>query len=290
MMRKRVFAVVTVLAGLALLAAGAGVVAQDDEAGAELPHIYLIWQEVQILNVCNEIGLTSEQAARAAAAMGPACEEMQSVREEENSAAVRAALLKLRDALVRGGPIPEAVWIEVARARGTLGQEDGDNDAIERRKGELSDEIGKALLGVLTEQQIGRLGGSPVQTIAREIAQNLGKVRAAAPDEWQGFKANALAEISEVFVDMGLELDGAMRDKVDAFFDRVRKMDTDTYFEQRDKLVEEFVNLLGSVEEEGPEAVRMQTLNKLAKWAEVPGLLQLLKDMATANRTVVTPD
>ncbi len=289
-MRRAILVSVTLWASLALLAGGVGVVAQGDEGGGELPHIYLIWQEIEILNQCNEIGLTSEQAARAAAAIEPACEKMQSLREQESSAAVRAALGQVREALVRGGPVPEAVWIELARARGTLGQEDDDDDALERRKAEAADEIGKALLGVLTEQQISRLGGSPVQNVAREIAHNLGEARAQPPAEWEGFKSEALAAISEAFEDMGLELEAVMREKLEAFFDRVRKMDTDTYFQQRDRLSEEFASLVGSGQQEGPEAVRMRALNRLAEWAAAPGLLQLLKDMAAANRAIMVND
>lgn len=145
------------LVGLLLLPAAVARVAAQDDAAGELPHVLFIWQEIVVLQTCNEIGLTSTQAAEAAEAIAPAFLELRQIWEQENSPQMREALTRLRDELVRGWPPPIAAWIEVAQVRGTLGVEEGDEDPIERRKAELAHDIGMVLLGVLTEQQIAHL-------------------------------------------------------------------------------------------------------------------------------------
>jgi len=278
------------LAMLTLQTLAPGIHAQADAPLGNLFETWTIWRDIELLNVCNEIGFTSEQAAQAVAAMAEAVGELDTIRAMEGSEELRTALRNVRAVLLKGEPIPEELWLEVARVRGAVGEEEDDEDAVERRKAELADEIGAALLGVLTPAQLSKLSVTGPERVAREIVENLAEARAKPPAEWEEFKADARDQLMDALEDTPLAEGNTLGDDLDAFFDRVRKMDTDTYFVQRDKLVEEFVNLLGSVQEEGPEAARMQALNRLAEWAEAPGLLQLLKDMAVANRTVVIPD
>lgn len=289
------FGAAPILLGLALLAIllvqalAAPVHAQDDDTVAGLFQTYLMWRDIEILGLCNKIGLTSDQAALAAAAIEEPWRDLAAIWEIEGSEALRTAIAKMRAVLLRGDEISGELWIEVATARGAIGEQEDGDDGLERRKAELADEIARAFLSVLTPEQMKKLSAPPAEEFARGLAERLGHARAQPPDEWAEFKAHIRAEVRELLGEKRLPEDSTLFTDLDAFLERIRKMDTDTYFRERDKLTEEFITLLAAAAPADTDAGRIRAQNQMAEWATTPGLMQLLKDMAVADRTAVEP-
>ena len=287
-----------ILLGLALLAIllvqtlAAPVHAQADDTVAGLFETYLTWRDIEILGVCNKIGLTSDQAALAAAAIEGPWQDLEAIWAIESSEALHTALAKMRAVLITGNGISGELWVEVAEARAGIAEpddDDGDGDAGERRKTELADEIARAFLSVLTPQQMRKLSAPPAEDVATEIAEQLGDARAQPPDEWTEFKGHIRAKVRELFAGEPLPEGSTLLDDLDAFLERVRKMDTDTYFKQRDGLTTQLIILLAAAAPAGTDADRIRAQNQIAEWGKTPGLMRLLRDLAVADRTVIAP-
>ena len=80
-----------------------------------------------------------------------------------------------------------------------------------------------------------------------------------------------------------------MFEDVGAFLDGVRAMNTDTYFARQDALRDELVALVSEGHALTAEAGRMRAINSLSEWAEVWTLMELLQEMAAAQRHFVLP-
>ncbi len=264
--------------------------AQADDTAASLFKTYLMWRDIEILNVCNKVRLTSDQAALAAVAIEEPWRDLETIWAVEGSEAMRQAMGKLRAALITGAEVPGELWVEVAEARAAIADpDDGDDDGLERRKAELGDEMAIAFLSVLTPQQMSRLFAPPAEDLAANIAERLGDARAQSPDEWAEFKARIRAEVQKLVAARPLPEGNTLLDDLDAFLERTRKMDTDTYFRERDDLTEELITLLAATAPADTDASRIRARNLIAEWAKTPGLIQLLRDMAVADRTAVAP-
>ncbi len=259
--------------------------AQGGEARGDLLEAWRLWRDIEVLQMCNEIGLTSQQAVQAAAAINGPATELDAIRATEASPQMQAVLHKIRTVLLKGQPIGENLWLEVATVGGRLQNDEEEGDALERRKAELAHEIATALAAVLTPAQLAKLTVSPPEQVAREVTERLTEARARPPNEWDEFKAGAKTEITQAFGDTPLREGNALTDDIDAFLERVRKMDTDLFFQSRGKLADELAAMVTAAQDVGPEAGRMRALDRLSGWAEAPGLLQLLNDMAVAERS-----
>jgi uncharacterized protein (DUF2267 family) len=277
------------LAILLVQTLAAPVYAQTDNTEPDLFATYLMWRDIEIINVCNRIGLTSDQAALAAVAIQEPWRQLEAIWAVEGSEALRTAIAKMRAVLLRGHDIGEDLWIEVAAARRTIGEQEDDDDGLERHKAELADEIAKGFLSVLTPEQLSKLFAPPATEFAADVAEELAAARAKSPAEWAEFKAEVHAEVSNFFDDNPLPEDSTLLADVDAFLERVRKMDTDTYFKQHEKLTTEFIALLAAARPADTNMARIRAQNEIAGWAETPGLMQLLKDMAVADRSAIEP-
>ncbi len=251
-----------------------------------------LYQEIELLETANRIGLTSEQAAQCAVAIQTPAAELRRVREIECSEQLRQALAEIRATMLKGGDATDDQWVAIHTA--TVGRlapgtvvDEGD-DPLERHKAELADQIGTAIAGVLTQQQLARLGSSEPQEVAGSIAEELAEQRAAAPDEWTAFRAEAIANLRQAFAEVEATPEEKVFEDVGAFLDRVRAMNTDTYFARQDELRDEFVSIVAG-ETQTPEAGRMRAINRLGEWAEVWTLMELLQEMAAAERHFVLP-
>lgn len=259
----------------------------------DLMHTWTLYGEIQLLEQANRIGLTSEQAEECATAIATPFAELCEIRELEASEPLRRALAALRGTLLQGGEPTEEHWIAVHAATvGRLapgGAVDEEDDVLERRKAELADQIGTAIAGVLTEAQLARLGSSEPEEIAGSIAEELAEQRAAAPDEWNAFRVEAIASLRQAFAEVGASPEEKMFEDVGAFLDGVRAMNTDTYFARQDALRDELVALVSEGHALTAEAGRMRAINSLSEWAEVWTLMELLQEMAAAQRHFVLP-
>ena len=287
------------LCGLAVSCAWAqGGMAETTEgatvrAMGELMRTWTLYGEIQVLEQANSIGLTSEQAERCVTAIETPLAELRKIRELEASEPLRRALAEIRETLLRGGEPTEEHWIAVHAATvGGLdpgGVPDEGDDVLERRKAELADQIGTAIAGVLTEEQLARLGSSEPEEVAGSIAEELAEQRAAAPAEWNAFRSEAIANLREVFAEVEATPEEKTFEDVGAFLDRVRAMNTDTYFARQDELRDEFVALVSEGHALPAEADRMRAINRLGEWAEVWTLMELLQELAAAERHFVLP-
>jgi hypothetical protein len=257
----------------------------------DLMRTWALYGEIQVLEQANRIGLTSEQAERCATAIAKPFAELRRIRELEASEPLRQALAEIRETLLRGGEPTEAHWIAVHAA--TVGRlapggaaEDGD-EVLERRKAELADQVAMAIAGVLTEEQLARLSSSEPEEIAGSIAEELAELRAAAPDEWNAFRSEAISNLRQTFAEVAATPEEKVFEDVGAFLDGVRAMNTDTYFARQDELMQEMVALVSAGQALTAEARRMRAINSLGEWAEVWTLMELLQEMAAAQRHFV---
>lgn len=259
----------------------------------DLMHTWTLYGEIQLLETANRIGLTSEQADRCVTAIQTPFAELRHVRELEASEPLRRALAEIRKTLLRGEEPTESQWIAVHAATvGRLnpgGAVDEGDDLLERRKAELADQIGTAIAGVLTQEQLARLGSSEPEEVAGNIAEELAEQRAAAPDEWNAFRSEAIGNLRQAFAEVGATPEEKMFEDLGAFLDGVRAMNTDTYFARQEELRQELIAIISGGNALTAEAGRMRAINSLAEWAEVWTLMELLEEMAAAERHFILP-
>lgn len=251
---------------------------------------WTLYEEIQVLETANRIGLTSDQARRCAAAIEAPLGELWRIRELEASDQLREALTAIRATMLTGREPTEGQWAAVHSATaGRLAPAaivDEGEAVIERRKAELADQIGTAIAGELSDEQLERLGSSESEEIALSIAEELPELRAAAPAEWTAYRAEVTASIRQFFTEVGGAPEEKVVDDIGTFLDRVRAMNTDAYFAQQDQLRDELVRIVAG-EAQTPEARRMRATNRLGEWAEVWPLMELLRSMAAAERHII---
>ncbi len=275
---------------LLLLLIGTVSVAQDNEFNTELPDTYIVYQHIELLERLNAIQFTSAQAAEVAAEIEAPYTKLQELWQQETSQKLYEALKGIRDQMITGR-VSEEAWLAVVEARGTTVEEEEalGEDPIEQKKAALADEIARAFLKALTDEQIAAITQSGPEKTARGFLEELDDMRGAPPDEWADFKGEMIAEIMEHFEDAA-EDTGTLRTDITAFLDRVRNMGTDGYYQQRAALRNEFINIVTSARQVGPNEEEVRVLNRLAELSEVRDLLPLLQSMATANRQFVAPE
>lgn len=280
----RVLALMSIVATVVGLLVSPAAGAETQTVNTTLPDTFIMFQQIELLEQLNAIHFTSAQAATVAAAIQEPYTQLEKVREKETSAELYAALKQVRDQMITG-TVGEGIWLAVMKARGVTEEDEAmfDEDPVEQKKAQLSDEIARAFMDVLTDDQIAVLTASDPERIARDFFEELNEMRAEPPEEWAEFKDEFVAELSGSFEEGPADAD-AFGNKVTTFLDKVRNMSTDQYYGQRSTLQEELLGVVRSARQVGPDEKTVRALNRLSEIAEVNGLLPLLQEMATADR------
>jgi hypothetical protein len=245
----------------------------QEAPGPPLPTASSLWEDITTFETFHQIRLTAEQALDWAARLEPLQAALKTLRGHDDTPAVIAVLMQIRQAALEGLPVTTEMWEQLSAAQAAAGQ-DVEWEQVERQANEVADAMAR---GLAEQQRVDLARSEPLQRALNTVVEAR-EVLGAPQDLWTAWVERITQDIILDTPDLPVGAEDALLE----FFARLRAMSGDELDAGQEQMVGELVDIIAPLG--SPEELLARTRTYLSEQVMYNiGFLACLKDYAAAT-------